>query len=128
MAKKKPNAKLESCTCCAILHDPRFCSQCIAAGCNHKIRNERCRQDPSAKALAQVPDWQVREELARLQSDYKTLTAEAQRLMRILLSVDPALLDSGHTQIPPAIDLANSSRQSMAANPSASQGGIPHGG
>jgi hypothetical protein len=101
---KKAKSKRIPCTCCSLLHDPAFCSQCIAAGCNHKGKNDPCQQSADVRKLATLPEWKVREDLAALQAEHAKLVDESQRLTRIVYQIDPKLLEQRGAPIPAAAE------------------------
>lgn len=99
---KKSKAMHVTCTCCGLLHDPSHCSQCVAAGCNHKAKAAPCQQNATVLALTKMPEWKVREEYAKLQLEHSKLTEESQRLVRIIYSIDPKLLETRGAALPMA--------------------------
>lgn len=155
MARKKQSASsahaenLRACACCSVRFRGDVCPQCYVAGCAHKAKGNPCLMTSGARASQGMSEFQVREAYARLLSEHQSFTQQAQQLLRVLYEKDCALLEkyfgpravhaagvlelmmpirkssNGDTQIPPAFDPTNKSRQSIAAHSPTSQGGIP---
>jgi hypothetical protein len=107
MQNRKSKIEIRGCSCCTVRFRPDLCPQCYVAGCAHKGKGKPCRLNSDTQKTQEMPEFQVREAYARLLEEHRKLSAEAQRLVRIIYAKDPSLLENagiksnGHAEFPP---------------------------
>jgi hypothetical protein len=86
-SKAKPRVQraiVEECVCCHVNFDSNVCPQCHAAGCTHKAKGSACLLHAAVVAARKLTPQQMTEKIADLQRELRHITAEAQRLGRIV--------------------------------------------
>jgi hypothetical protein len=77
-------AIVEECVCCHVNFDPNICPQCQAAGCTHKAKSSACLLRAAVVAARKLTPQQMTERIADLERELREISADAQRLGRVV--------------------------------------------